>query len=76
MTKRKPTHLAIVKPFSRGRNAPKTVLRDHLDGANLLSQLQAHLNSLESMDQELSDSIKQFQREILDEQGKILRTEE
>ena len=74
MTKRK--HLAIVKPFSRGPNKAKTDLRTHLDGANLLSQLQVHLNSLEAMDVELSDSIKQFQREILNEKGEVIRTEE
>ncbi len=77
MTRRNRTNLAVVKPFNRGRNKSKSVdLRTYIDGTELLGQLQKHLQALENMDVELSDSIKQFQREILDNKGEVIRTEE
>jgi len=63
----------VITPFKR--NKKPTDLRTHLNGAALLGQLQKHLTALETIDTELSNSIQDFSREILDPEGKVLRTE-
>ena len=74
MTRRK--SIAVVTPFNRGNNKKKQVdLRTHINGANLLGQLQKHLNALEGVDEELAKSIKDFTREVLDQNGKTIRIE-
>jgi len=64
---------SVVTPFKRNKKV--TDLRTHLNGAAILGQLQTHLKALSTIDKELEDSIQDFEREILDEQGKLIRTE-
>jgi len=72
--RRKPqNNLQVVTPFKRTKK--KQPLRDHLVGPALLGQLQKHLSDLETIDKELEDSVQQFEREILDNEGILLRTE-
>lgn len=68
-------NLSVVKPFARGSTKKDIDLRTHLNGPNLLGQLQMHLDSLSSIDKELEASIQDFERNILDEDGKTIRTE-
>jgi len=75
MTRKRSTKsLQLVKPFTR-TTRKKTDLRTHLDGPNLLGQLQQHLEAFTTIDKELEDSIQDFEREILDGEGNVLRTE-
>ena len=66
--------LSVVKPFT---NTRKNVdLREHVDGARLLGELNKELNALERIDKELEDSIVESERQIIDEgTGELLRTE-
>ena len=71
MTRR--SNLQIVKPFQR--NSKQTDIRTHLNGAALLGQLEKHLEAFTQIDKELNDSIQDFEREILDQDGKVIRTD-
>ena len=64
---------SVVTPFKRNKRVKD--LRDHLNGPVLLGSLATHLKAIESIEKELEDSIKDIEREILDEKGKVIRTE-
>ncbi len=65
--------IAVIKPFRKTKHP--TDLRTHLDGPMLLGQLQSHLEAFTKIDKELEDSIQDFEREVLDGEGKVIRTE-
>lgn len=65
--------LTVIRPFQR--NKKHLDLRTHLNGAALLGELQKHLTALDTIDTELKDSIQDFSRDILDSDGKVIRTE-
>lgn len=65
--------LKIVRPFHKTKR-PNDI-RTHLNGAALLGELQKHLQAFNTIDKELEDSIQDFTREILDVDGKVIRTE-
>jgi len=75
--RRKNTQVSVIKPFNRGRNkqSKNVDTRDHVDGAALLGELTKELNALETIDQELENSIQDLEREIYDSEGNVLRTE-
>jgi hypothetical protein len=64
---------SVITPFKRNRKV--TDLRTHLNGPALLGTLNGHLNAIGALEKELEDSIKDFDREILDAEGNHLRTE-
>lgn len=64
---------AIIRPFKKTNHEQD--LRTHLNGAALLGQLQKHLDAFSIIDKELEDSIQDFTRDILDEDGKVIRQE-
>lgn len=65
--------LRLIRPFGRSRT--KTDIRTHLNGAALLGQLEKHLEAFTKIDEELDESIQDFTRDIVDSEGKHLRTE-
>ncbi len=67
------TSRSVVTPFKRSRK--RTTLRTHLNGHALLGTLQTHLTALEAIDKELENSIQDFERNILNEAGDVIRTE-
>jgi hypothetical protein len=75
MARKQQSKLQVVRPFSRKPRKQKTDLRDTINGAGLLGQLQVHLNALEALDGELEDSVQDFERNIMGEDGEVLRVE-
>ena len=75
MPRKTKINLQVVRPFNRKPRKEKTDLRDTINGASLLGELQNHLNALTLLDKELEASVQDFTREILDPDGKLIRTE-
>ena len=66
-------NLSVVRPFGRGKK--QSDLRTHINGAVLLGELQKHLSALSSIDTELADSIQDFSRDVLGNDGEVIRVE-
>ncbi len=64
---------SVVTPFKRGQK--RNDLRTNLNGHALLGTLQTHLTALEAIDKELENSIQDFERNILNEAGDVIRVE-
>lgn len=68
--------LSIVKPFSRSQRKELPELREQVDGAELLIALTKELESFDKIDSALEDSIQTQEREIYNEEGELVRTEQ
>jgi len=63
----------VVIPFQRNKKVSD--LRTHLNGPALLGSLSSHLKAIGAIEKELESSIQDFDREILDKDGEVIRTE-
>ena len=61
-----------VIPFKHKR---ATNPRDRIDVVGLLGQLNQNLEALNKIDEEMEACIQDFERDVLDEDGNVLRTE-
>ena len=50
------------------RKSNQRELRTHLDGVAILGELQNHLKAIDEIDQELQDSIRDFERTTIDQE--------
>lgn len=50
-------------------------LRTKINGVELLSKINDNFRALEKIDDELEAAIQDFEREVLDENGEVIRTE-
>jgi hypothetical protein len=72
---RKRNNLALVRPFDRNSRRQDLELRDHVDGAAILGEITKELNALETIDEELENSVQEFTRDVFGEDGEVLRQE-
>ncbi len=62
-----------ITPFRK--NKKPLDLRRQLNGLEILNTLNKNLKALEKIDDELEDSIQDFERNVTDENGEVIRTE-
>ena len=65
----------LIVPFNRKPPKSKRDLRAHLDGTALLGKLNDNLRALDKIDEQLAESIQDFEREVMDNEGNVVRTE-
>jgi hypothetical protein len=63
----------VVTPFKRNKKVRD--LRSHLDGPSILGKIDQHLRALDKLESELEDSVKDFERNVHDENGEVIRVE-
>jgi hypothetical protein len=57
------------------RQKAKKDLRADIDGTRLIADLQHNLKALSKIDEELEQAIQEFERDVLDNDGNLIRTE-
>ncbi len=57
------------------RKEAKKDLRTNIDGLEILSNLKKNLDALTQIDEELENAIHDFERDVMDDEGNIIRTE-
>ena len=57
------------------RKKAKQDLRLNIDGLRIIGSLQKDLEAIDKIDEELSSAVQDFEREVLDDEGNVLRTE-
>lgn len=50
-------------------------LRTQLSGVEILGNINQNLRALDKIDEELDNAVQDFDREVLDENGEVIRTE-
>ena len=68
-----PKQSTVITPFKRNKRV--TDLRVHLNGPVILGNLSKHLEAIDDLEKELEDSVQDFEREILDTKGEVIRVE-
>ena len=64
----------VVTPFKRNKSK-KIDLREHLNGPGILGSLGTHIQAIDKLEKELEDSVQDFERDICNAEGEVIRTE-
>lgn len=57
------------------RKKAKQDLRLNIDGLKIIGSLQKDLAAIDQIDEELANAVQDFERDVLDDEGNVLRTE-